>query len=81
MRYERTPRFKKEFQKFPKEVRSVFGKQLNFLLHDIRHPSLRAKKYDEEYGIWQIRITDNVRAYFCIEDDAYLFLNIRKHRD
>jgi len=50
-------------------------------LADIRHPSLRAKKYDEERGIWQARVTDNVRFYFAIEGDMYLLLDIEKHKD
>jgi hypothetical protein len=29
----------------PPEVQKAFGKQLTNLLRDLRHPSLRAKKY------------------------------------
>jgi len=81
MRESRTSRFKRAFQKFPKEVRKAFAKQMRFLLSDIRHPSLRAKKYDEAQDIWQARVTDNVRFYFLIEKDVYLLLDIEKHRD
>lgn len=75
----RTPSFEREFKKSPKEVRVAFEKQLGFLLQDIRHPSLRAKKYDETRGIWQARVTDTVRFYFRIGGDTYWLLNIRKH--
>ena len=81
MRESRTSRFKRSFRKFPKKVRKTFAKQMRFLLTDIRHPSLRAKKYDESQGIWQARVTDNVRFYFLIERDVYLLLDIEKHRD
>lgn len=76
-----TTRFKREFKKFPKPIRLAFAKQIGFLLKDIRHPSLRAKKYDEARGIWQARVTNNVRFYFLIKGDWYVVLDIEKHRD
>ena len=81
MKYLRMPRFKSEFRKFPKEVQNAFEKQITFLLQDIRHPSLRAKKYDEGACIWHARVTKNVRFYFRITEDTYELLNIRKHKD
>ena len=81
MNYERTPHFKREFQKLNQDVRDAFEKQVQFLLLDIRHPSLRAKKYDEARDIWQARVTRNVRMYFTIRGDTYILLNIRKHND
>jgi mRNA interferase RelE/StbE len=79
MKYERTPPFKREFKKFPVDVRRALKKQITFLLRDIRHPSLRAKKYGGVANVWQARVTDNVRFYFQITSDTYLLLNIRKH--
>ena len=81
MRYLRMPRFKSEFRKFSKEIQDAFEKQIRFLLQDIRHPSLRAKKYDEDLDIWQARVTKNVRFYFRLEGDVYILLNIRRHKD
>lgn len=43
----------------PLEVQKRFGQQLAHLLRDLRHPSLRAKKYNESSGLWQARINDN----------------------
>jgi len=79
MRYERTFHFKREYKKFPTVVQKAFEKQLIYLLRDIRHPSLRAKKYDEARDIWQARVTGDIRFYFRIESDTYRLLNIRKH--
>jgi len=79
MKYERTSHFKREFRRFSDDVRRAFNKQATFLLKDLRHPSLRAKKYDEARDIWQARVTDNVRFYFQITGDTYRLLNIRKH--
>jgi len=77
----RTPRFERKFRKLPQEARVAFEKQLEFLVRDIRHPSLRAKKYNEARDIWQARVTRNVRFYFSIVGGAYIILDIEKHSD
>jgi len=64
MNYKRTEHFKREFTKFPASIQRAFEKQIQFLIQDIRHPSLRAKKYDETRDIWQARVTDSVRFIF-----------------
>jgi len=48
-------------------------------LTNLRHPSLRAKKYDEAQDIWQARVDDDDRFYFQIEDDTYRILSIIPH--
>jgi hypothetical protein len=56
-----TIRFSKHFLrsyfKAPKAVRDSFDKQSGFLLQDLNHPSLHAKKYDEARDLWQARVT------------------------
>ena len=79
MRYITTAYFDRAFTKFSKEIHSAFRKQVEFLVRDIRHPSLRAKKYDEATGVWQARVTGKIRFYFRIEGDTYRLLNIKKH--
>ena len=79
MKYERTFNFKRAYRKFSPEVQKAFEKQLRFLMTDIRHPSLRAKKYDEAQDIWQARVTGKIRFYFKIEGNTYWLLNIKKH--
>ncbi len=81
MKTRTTPHFDRAFLKFSAQVRRIYNKQVSFLMIDIRHPSLRAKKYDEAAGIWQMRVTSNVRAYFLIRGGVYIFLDIEKHRD
>ena len=73
------PKFKVNLSKFSKEIRAKFHKQINFLLQDLRYPSLHAKKYDEVQGIWQARVDRNVRFYFLIKDDFYILLEIKSH--
>lgn len=81
MKYLTSKHFDRSFEKFPANIRIRFEKQVCFLLIDIRHPSLRAKKYDETRGIWQARVTDNVRFYFVIRDDTYILIDIERHLD
>ena len=79
MRIARSSRCLRNFSGLPKIVQRKFYKQLAYLLTDIRHPSLRAKKYDEGDGIWQARIDDHFRFYFQINGNTYLILSIVKH--
>ena len=38
------------------QSREAFVKQSKFLLENLRHPSLHAKKYDEARNLWQARV-------------------------
>ena len=80
MNLDYTPKFNKNFEQFPKSIRNKFYKQVGFLCRDLRHPSLRAKKYDEPTGTWQARVDKNVRFYFLIEKDLYVLLDIKYHK-
>ena len=74
-----TPFFKERMKECPKEIQQKFYKQIFYLKQNLRHPSLRAKKYSEVEDIWQARVDQNYRFYFCIENDTYILLNIRPH--
>ena len=74
-----TLRFGRHYQKLSTERQAKFDKQLGFLLANLRHPSLRAKKYDEVNDIWQARVDDGYRFYFQIDGETYLLLSIILH--
>lgn len=74
-----TPFFRVKFKRCSKETQQKFYKQITYLLRNIRHPSLHAKKYDETKGIWQARVDKNYRFYFRIEKDVYVLLDIKPH--
>ena len=74
-----TLRFRRQYQKLSEDRQAKFDKQLAFLLSNLRHPSLRAKKYDEANDIWQARVDDGYRFYFQIDREAYLLLSIIPH--
>ena len=59
-----TARFARSYRDAPAAIKRAFDKQLAFLLADLRHPSLGAKKYDAER--WQARVTRDWRFYFRI---------------
>jgi len=79
MRLDYSPQFLRSWDKVPAEVRQRFQKQAEFLRQNLRHPSLRAKKYDAVRDIWQARVDGSWRFYFQIRGDIYYFLNITPH--
>jgi hypothetical protein len=68
-----------QYAALPAALKAKFNKQLGFLLSDLRHPSLRAKKYDEAAHRWQARIDRSWRFFFRIEGDTYYILAIIPH--
>jgi hypothetical protein len=71
--------FVHSYSKAPTAIQQAFDKQSALLLQNLRHPSLRAKKYDEGKDRWQARVTGSWRFYFTIEDDAYVIKDIIRH--
>ena len=69
-----------EANKFaPAAVQKAFYKQLDLLRENLRHPSLRAKKFDEAEDLWQARVNRDWRFYFAVEDDPYHILKLTPH--
>ena len=79
MRLFYTERFRRSYADAPLRVQRQCDKQLSLLVQDLRHPSLRAKKYDEARDLWQARINSSWRIYFQIEGDAYYRVDIIPH--
>jgi mRNA-degrading endonuclease RelE of RelBE toxin-antitoxin system len=63
----------------PMPVRKAFYKQAGYLLENLLHPSLRAKKFNESENIWQARVNRDWRFYFKIEGDTYIIVRIIPH--
>jgi hypothetical protein len=79
MKIRRTARFLRSYQDAPAAVKKAFEKQVRYLAQDLRHPSLRAKKYDEQLNYWQARVNRDWRFYFQITRDTYILLDIMAH--
>ncbi len=74
-----TDRFKKSFIQASPRVQKEFAKQIGFLQHSLRHPSVHAKKYDERRGVWQGRVNRQWRFYFTVADETITLLDIIAH--
>jgi hypothetical protein len=74
-----TERFRRSYADAPLRVQKQCDKQLGLLAQDLRHPSLRAKKYDEARDIWQGRVNASWRFYFKTDGDAYYLLDVIPH--
>ncbi|OFV99067.1 MAG: hypothetical protein A3H94_05515 [Acidobacteria bacterium RIFCSPLOWO2_02_FULL_60_20] len=72
-------RFLAALEECPPEIQKAFFKQARLLLQNLRHPSLRAKKYEAAKNLWQARVTRGWRFYFVIEGDAYRMHTIIPH--
>jgi mRNA interferase RelE/StbE len=71
--------FERSYGDAPTQIQRQCMKQIAFLVQDLRHPSVRAKKYDESSGLWQGRVNRNWRFYFIIEGDSYHFIDVMPH--
>jgi mRNA-degrading endonuclease RelE of RelBE toxin-antitoxin system len=79
MRVDFAERLRKSYDAAPPQVRKAFEKQIQLLARDLRHPSLRAKKYDEPLGVWQARVNRDWRFYFTIQTDVYVVIGLKPH--
>ena len=72
MKVHHTNRFEAQYKNLSPEQKAKADKQIGFLVENLRHPSLRAKKHDEANeanDIWQARVDRNYRFYFQIKGD------------
>lgn len=63
MRLRYADRFGRQYAEAPLPVQAAFDRKAARLVQNLRHPSLRAKKYDEARDIWQARVTPGWRFY------------------
>jgi mRNA interferase RelE/StbE len=71
--------FLRSYSKAPKTVQAAFDKQSQLLRQNLHHPSLRAKKYDQNSNLWQARVNYAWRFYFHIVGDTYFMDEIKDH--
>ncbi|MBZ5625777.1 MAG: hypothetical protein LAQ69_44865 [Acidobacteriia bacterium] len=79
MRLDFTPHFTRSYTKAPAHIQRAFDKQSALLIQNLRHPSLRAKKFDEGSDLWQARVTGSWRFYFKIVGELYRLEEIKAH--
>lgn len=74
-----TDRFDRQYRALPEQLKARVDKQIRFLAENLRHPSLRAKKYDESRGLWQARVDRRYRFYFEVQGDTCILLSVIPH--
>lgn len=74
-----TERFDSSLAEAPAAVQRAFWKQAHFLLLNLKHPSLRAKKYAARNDVWQARVNRDWRFYFKLIGDEYHLIDITPH--
>ncbi len=75
----RTDPFKKDFKRLPKEIKRKTEQSLRFLIDNIQHPSLRAKKMEGVKDIWEASVTMQYRFTFEIREDDIILRRIGTH--
>jgi len=74
-----TERFLASYADASPLIQRAIDRRVALLLSNLRHPSLRAKKYDETRDIWQARVTASWRLYFQIVGETYYLLDVISH--
>ncbi len=68
-----------QYRSLPISLQRKTDKQFEYLMQDIRHPSLHAKKYKGHDDLWQARIDKDWRFYFFIISPHYVIVSVIKH--
>lgn len=71
--------FVKTYKKFSPSLRRKVDKQIRFLLKDLRHPSIRAKKMQGLEDRWEGRVDRSYRLTFIIRNDIITLLTVGPH--
>jgi addiction module RelE/StbE family toxin len=74
-----TKPFKRDYQNLPEDIQKQIDKQIERLLKNPKHPSLRSKKMEGRQEIWEARITEGYRMTFQINRDTYLLRRVGTH--
>ena len=79
MRIQYTASTARTLARLPDSIRKAFHKQAAFLLDNLHHPSLHAKKYDEVSDLWQARVNRDWRFYLRIDRNTYIITDVIPH--
>ena len=72
--------FEKDYKSLSLSFQRILDKQLEFLLENFRHPSLRIKKMEGSRNIWEGRITKDHRFTFEIVGQIYYMRRAGNHK-
>lgn len=72
-------KFAKQYSKLPLTTRNKCDRQIQYLLKDLRYPSIRAKKKQSEEDIWEGRVDRFCRFTFTISEDVITLRAVGPH--
>lgn len=70
---------KRRVSKFPVNIQRKLEKQLMFLIEDVRHPSLHARKMSGEINKYEARIDYHYRFTYAMSNDTVTILAVGLH--
>ena len=71
--------FTKHYEKLPSQIRKKVDRQLGYLVQDLRHPGIHAKKMSGEADLWEARVDYHYRVVFQIQDDVMILRSVGTH--
>lgn len=71
--------FKRDYQKLPSGIKDKTDKQLEFLLINPGHPSLKLHPVQGTQGIWEGYIDYHYRFTFELDGDFYVLRKVGTH--
>jgi len=74
-----TKPFIRDYRHLPQRLQKLADKQLELLLANPHHPSLKTKKMQDPREIWEGRLTQSYRFTFQIQSDIYVLRRIGTH--
>lgn len=74
-----TDPFERSYEKLPQSIQKKTSRILKFLVDDLRHPSIRAKKIQGADDVWEGRVDKFHRFTFEIKDDDIILRSIGVH--
>ncbi|MFH1965112.1 MAG: hypothetical protein ABIJ42_06165 [Acidobacteriota bacterium] len=77
--YQFSRRFKKEYNKLPKEIQKTFDERLVLFLREVSHPSLRVKRIQGTKNRWEGSVTMKYRFTFEFLENRIFFRTIGTH--
>lgn len=78
MNLDTTAKFKKQYDKLPRNIQLKTQRILNYLKQDLRYPSIHAKKKQGE-DMWEGRVDKFYRFTFSISEDVIVLRTIGPH--
>ncbi|MBS3976838.1 MAG: hypothetical protein KGZ75_08980 [Syntrophomonadaceae bacterium] len=71
--------FAEKVKQLPVELKRILKKNLELMLVNPRHPSLRAKKIQGQDNIFEASVTMDIRITWQYAEDGILLRNIGEH--